>query len=318
MKKIILLIMLNGSFAHALDVKLNLDVKDANDCGEEIVGLIEGEKITLSADVSGAKGKLRYRFWHTNAGFEIRPLEKDEQTQDITDKNTRKNKTKFEIPMLRSDMSRANIVLGVSVLDSKGNSGSDIIRMRVTRPLVFVSQENKGAACYQTYMPSCVSGQYINQNDTNTSISVSYATQRIRTETDTRGSSWSFSPSLFVGELLLSFFGYQRTHMNALAYQTIEGLYVQSSHELNPGDVGELYEQKTRLLYPYEVYHLDSCRNEVYTGEAYLEVWRKNYDLIKKNPLESSVCNTSEYGMELVNTCKNLEATVESFTFSGE
>lgn len=300
--------LLVGLSAQAqLKVDLSVAAPAAN-CAKDLQGLIEGEQIRLSAQVSGAKGRVNYRFWHSNDGFQLNPSANRTGTTEVTEKTTRNNRADLTLPRLRDDIARLHVTFGVVVQDSKGNVGSAFKRMRVTRNLVFErDSQNPSPVCYEVKQPLLVSAQYVNQNDTDLNITISQSEQRIMESRSQRGSSWSFSPSLFVGNVFLSFFGYQRSHFRALADSLTESVYITVSGVLNPGDVGELYVQQTRFMVPMRVSQLNACREEVYSGQAFVDNFQRNYNLIKKDPESTDIGSLKNVGSPVVNTCASFE-----------
>jgi hypothetical protein len=303
--------------AAELKVVLSVTAPKAN-CKNGIKGLINAETVRLSAAVEGARGNVIYRFWHSNDGFKMPPKNNTEGFSEVTERKTSNARVELQLPALREDISRLHVTFGVAVQDSQGNVGSAFQRMRVTRNLIFERDaKNPNPVCYQTYVPHLISSQYVNQNDTDLSLTVSQSEQRMNEDRTQKGASWSFSPSLFVGNVVFSFFSYQRAHFRALASNLSESVYITVENTLNPGDVGELYMQQTRLMYPHTVSQLDSCRNELPSGIAFVDSWQRNYNLIKKDPTVQEIGNMKNVGTPVANTCADLESTLVKQDFFG-
>lgn len=301
----------------ALQVELKYSV--AASCHGPLQGLLEGDQITLRARVKNASGSFRYRFWYTNEGFKVKaPMAPHGQT-DVSSSNGGSSSQTFRIRQLQDDLSRNHITMGVTVQDARGLAGSAFLRLRVSRPIIFERDEQRPEpACYQTYPPECVSAEYTNQNDTDLKVTVSQVDQQLQDRRFQSGSSWAISPSVFFSGVAISIFSYQWGHFNALAHQSSDSVYLTVENVMNPGDVGSIYRQRTRLMVPYRVSVLDSCRKELFTGYAYLDSWQRSYNLIKKDPLSGKVCDLNNVGAPVINTCAELDKSMVKYQFTAD
>lgn len=301
----------------SLKVEMRYQVANTS-CQGPVNGFVEGDEVTLKAKVINSRGTVRYRFWYSNEGFKVGGRSAHGQTDISSDRGGDSSKT-FRIRSLQDDISRSHMTLGVSVQDSTGRTGSAFFRMRVSRPIIFERDDkNLAPACYQTLPPECISAEYTNQNDTDLKLTVSQVEQKLKEQRHQKGSSWTISPSVFFSGIAVSFFSYQWGHFNAIANQASDTVYLTVENTMNPGDSGSLYRQSTRLMLPYKVFVLNACRKELYTGHAYLDSWQRTYNLIKRDPLKPTVCDLTNVGSPVVNTCADYDNSMVKYDFYGD
>ena len=288
-------------------------------CGGPVNGFIEGDEVRLVAKVKGASGSVRYRFWYTNEGFKMATHQSAHGQTDVSSEKGGSSSRVFRIRSLLDDVARIHMTMGVTAQDSSGRTGSGFIRMRVSRPIILERDESKlDPVCYQTYPPECISAEYLNQNDTDLKLTVSQVEQKLKEQRFQKGSSWTISPSVFFSGVAVSFFSYQWGHFNALASQASDTVYLTVENVMNPGDVGTIYRQSTRLMLPYKVFVLNACRKEMYTGHAYLDSWQRAYNLIKRDPLKTGVCELNNVGSPITNTCNEFDQSMVKYQFFGD
>ena len=301
----------------SLTVQINAVVSGTH-CRGPLQGFVEGDQITLHARVPNASGGVRYRFWHTNEGFKVSTPQSAHGQTDVSGEKWGSRSKTFRLRSLQDDLSRIHMTLGVTVQDSAGRTGSASLRMRVTRSIIIErNQENPNPVCFQTYAPECVSAEYFNQNDTDLKVTVSQVEQKLSEQRFQKGSSWAISPSVFFSGVAVSFFSYQWGHFNSLAHQSSDSVYLTVENMMSPGDVGSIYRQRTRLMIPYRVSVLDSCRRELDAGQAFLDTWQRSYNLIKKDPLSPRVCDLKNVGSPVVNTCADIDRSMVKHEFYG-
>lgn len=295
-----------------IDVQLEV-IPQKNDCGQQVSGLISGEKLLLKASASGSG--LTYTYWHSNQGFKAEP--KDTRKREKIFKPTSKSSVKIQLPELREEITESRITFGVDVKDKAGNTGRARLTLPVTRELVFVKDTsvNDGLVCYEVLNAEKVTGVIPNQNDTDTRVSVSEANQILVEDRNSKSSTWTINPLFGFSNVIFSFFGYSRGHINALANQVSISVFTTTEDTLNPGDQGFVWSQKIREMHAYQVYQLDSCRNKVSPGLAYVDKWYTAYGVRKIDPTKYNPYSLVGVGNTVMNSCEQFDAGYKQEVF---
>lgn len=292
----------------AQDINVSFEVvPQKNNCGGQVQGLIAGEKLVLKANASGSG--LTYTFWHSNQGFKAEAT--DARKREKIFKPTGSDSVKIELPELRDEITESRITFGVDVQDKNGNKGRSRITLPVTRELVFVKDTsvNDGLVCYEILNSEKVTGIIPNQNDTDTRVSVSEANQVIVEKRNEKSSTWTINPLLGFSNVVFSFFGYSRGHLNALANQVNISVFTTTEDTLNPGDVGFVWTQKIREVHAYQVYQLDACRNRSASGLAYVDKWYTAYGVKKIDPTKNNPYSLVGVGNTITNSCEEVDGS---------
>lgn len=226
----------------------------------------------------------------------------------IFNKTIRAGKSvEVELPKLKDDISFAQQSILIQAFDEQTQMRtSHTLLFNVSRPVRLernLEAQNSGRSCYEVYPAyRSVSGVLTNGSTNPSQLLIRNGIQEIWNRT--RGAQWGFyfSPLAWLG--LGSTFSLYANHFVQFSRQTIQTVEVTAGYQLSPGDMVQLYEQRTRYVDVFDAHIVEACGETTKVdGEYYLQWWGTAFHAVPYNPYDDQPVPSDVIGVPTINTC---------------
>jgi hypothetical protein len=282
------------------DNRLALDL-DKNIVCDNFEGTLEGNTIEFLPEIVDGSGRFEHTVYaRYSAGFQIEGTKFEREFI----KTVKGEKTvKLPLPKLKESSSFVQQSVMLSTRDLKtGERASSNLLFTVSRPVILARQTN-GKGCFQVYPAfKSVSGILTNGSTNPSQLLIRHGIQEIWNHT--RGAQWGFyfSPLAWAG--IGNIFSFYANHFRQFSHQTTQTIEVSAGYQLSPGDMVQLYEQRTRYVDTFDAWSVGACGEaQKLEGDYFVQWWGTAFHAAPYNPWDNSPPPTDIIGAPSTNQC---------------